>query len=86
VWLVLEGVAPATLVLNGVCLPAGNGRHDVTDLLESRNELLLVPMTPGPTTDSSPGNAASFRPPAHGRCDLDRQHGKLRLEIVPGVG
>jgi hypothetical protein len=73
-------------VLNGVCLPPEKRRHDVTAILESRNELLLVPLTPAAPADSSPGNTASSRTPAHGRCDLDPLHGKLRLEIGTGVG
>lgn len=86
VWLVIEGGRPATLVLNGVPLAAQNGRHDVTDLLESRNELLLIPLIPTPPSDASTGNSASPRALAHGRCDLPPKYGRCRLEIGTIVG
>ena len=70
VWLLVEGGVAATLVLNGVCLSAETGRHDVTALLEPRNELLLVP------------SAAEVSPAlSHGRCGIDPQYGQVRLEI-----
>jgi hypothetical protein len=83
-WLVIEDGATATLVLNGVCLPAEIGRHDVTELLESRNELLLIPAAvlaidaEAPVENPSPA-------PLHGRRDLDARHGRVSLEIETSV-
>ena len=80
VYLVVEGGIRVTLVLNGVCLSAESGRHDVTDLLEPRNELLLVPSSEKPALSTPAGDAASPAL-AHGRCNLDPQHGRVHLEI-----
>jgi len=43
VWLVIEGGDRPALVLNGVCLAGDAGRHDISALLEPRNELVLIP-------------------------------------------
>jgi hypothetical protein len=80
VWLVLDGGEGASLVLNGMGLAAAGGRHDVTALLEPRNELLLVPTTSEPaiaTPVDAPGPVAL----PDGRRPLDPRFGRLRLEI-----
>jgi hypothetical protein len=84
VWLVVEPGDKAALVLNGICLVAASRRHDVTELLEPRNELILVPQTGGhgdqvaaSSDDHSPG-------PSHGRRDLEARFGQVHLEISAG--
>lgn len=80
IWLVAEGGDRAALVLNGLCLSGSDGRHDVTALLESRNELLLIPGA----SDQAESVARAGEPSlarAHGRCDLDSRYGRIRLEI-----
>lgn len=84
VWLVVEGHVLATLVLNGVCLPSAQERHDVTDLLESRNELLFIPSAVAAVDEGPPGEMPSPAP-AHGRRDLDARHGGVSLDIETGV-
>ena len=80
VWLVVDGGLPATLVLNGVCLSAECARHDVADLLEPRNELLLVPSA---VVAIDAGRSCETTSPVSstGRRALDPQFGSVRLEI-----
>ncbi len=83
-WLVLESRERLSLVLNGVCLSAAIGRHDVTTLLEPRNELLLIPTTVEPG-EKLPLGEVPPPAPSHGRYPLDPRLGHLHLEIEANV-
>jgi hypothetical protein len=80
VWVVIESPPGCGAVLNGVPLPRVEPgqtiRHDVTTLLQQRNELLLGP----PELLTRALGPPSARP----RCPLPMELGQVRLEIEPG--
>ena len=80
VWVVIESPPGCGAVLNGVFLPHAEPgqtiRHDVTALLQQRNELLLGP----PEL-----LARAVEPSARPRCPLPIELGQVRLEIEPGL-
>ena len=77
IWLVIESPVGCTVRLNGVGLgvvpPRGTGRHDVTGLLEVRNELALAPALPMLPKANMPERLE--------RCTLPAEIGFVRLEI-----
>ena len=78
--LVVDEPAVMSLRLNGAALPvspAAGSRwtHDVTDLLQDRNEMLLVPAGGEPSRGWEPPNAI-------GRVSLPVPVGRVSLEIL----
>lgn len=81
VWLVLEPATNCALRLGGEALPAAAAgepwRHDVTAVLQERNELVVSVAAAVP---------AALVARAHGRSDLPAAIGRAWLEIEPAAG